>query len=147
MNEQNGVNSQRNSMATPKTLVAELCSRRDFITLGTATPTQSQVGATFFDLGPRLADITFQGKGYNPANGFTYTILGQYSYDGEEWEDFASALLVVASANVSKTVISTPNTVRTNFGRYIRFLVQVNDNNNGVATAQLSITVAFHFLS
>lgn len=145
--QQSGV-SQRSSVANQKVLSVELCNHREEITLGTQNVSQSIVGPVFRDLGPGLADIVVHSKGYNSVNGFTYSVKAQFSYDGEEWEGFAgAALLTVGAADVNKTRISSPHTNRSNFGRYLRFIVEVNDNNGGVAKAQLSITVAFHFLA
>jgi hypothetical protein len=140
--------SQRTSVTTQKVLAVELCDHREEVTLGSATDSQAVVGPVFRDLGPGLADIVIHGKGYNAINGFEYEVVAQFSYDGDEWEDFTgTALLTVAAADVNKTRISSPHTNRGNFGRYLRFIVKVSDNGGGVAKAQLSITVVFHFLA
>lgn len=133
--------------STRNVFVVEIAKDKEFVTPGTGTATSVLVGPVFKDIGAYVADIVVHGKGRNVSGGFTYTVKAQFSYDGETWEDFGAALLTVVTANVTKTQVSSPNTSRTNFGRQIRFLVEVNDSNNGVAKAQLSLSVAFHFLS
>jgi len=120
---------------------------KDQVTQGTGTPTTQLAGPVFRDIGQYLGDIVVHGKGRHNTNGFTYDVKGQYSYDGESWEDFASTLMSVSAAIAGKTKVSSVYTTRTDFGRHIRFLLVINDSNTGVATAQLSLAVAFHFLS
>lgn len=154
MNDQQSISGQssgsntRPIVSNQKVLFIELCSRREDVTLGTATSSQSLVGPVFRDIGPSLSDIVIHGKGYNAVNGFTYAVLAQYSYDGETWEDFGvSPLLDVAAADVTKSRISAVYTNRATFGRYIRFILRVNDNGTANAKAQVSLSVAFHFLA
>jgi len=128
-------------------LFAEIIKDKDLVTQGTGTATTQLVGPVFKDIGQYLGDIVIHGKGRHTTNGFTYDVKGQYSYDGETWEDFGSTLMSVSAANVGNTVVSNVYTTRTNFGRHIRLLVIINDSNTGVATAQLSLAVAFHFLN
>jgi hypothetical protein len=132
---------------TRQVLFVELCNKKDVVTQGTGTATTVRVGPAFRDLGPYLQDIVVHGKGYNDTNGLFYTVKAEYSYDGEDWEPFAAVLMAVTSPNVSKTRVSAAYTSRADFGRQIRFLVELDDSNAGVATGQLSLSVAFHFLS
>ncbi len=147
MSSQSNGSSQRSVGGSQSVMVAEILSKREFSSLGTGAVALELVGPTFREIGPQCVDIVIHGKGFNSVNGFSYRVLAQYSYDGEVWEDFTGALLTVAAADVNKTRISTPYTTRTNFGRYIRFLVETDDTANGVAKAQLSISVAFRFQS
>lgn len=128
-------------------LFVEIARDKEFVTPGTGTATTVLVGPVFRDVGPYVDDIVVHGKGRNVTGGFTYTVKAQFSYDGESWEDFAGTLLTVATANVTKSQVSSAYTARTSFGRHIRFVVEVNDGNTGVAKAQLSLSVAFHFLA
>lgn len=147
MSNQSNGSSQRSMGGSQSVMGAEIVSKREFSTIGNGTNVTELVGPTFREIGPQCVDIVVHGKGYNAINGFSYSVKGQYSYDGESWENFTTTLLIVAAADVNKTRLSTPYTTRTDFGRYIRFLVETDDTANGVAKAQLSISVAFRFQS
>ena len=141
-------NSARGKVGNSRNvLLVELCNKKDMVTQGTGTATTLRIGPAFRDIGPYLQDIVVHGKGYNDTNGFFYTIKAEFSYDGEDWEPFAANLMAVTSPNVSKSMVSAAYTTRTDFGRHLRFVVELDDSNTGVATAQLSLSVAFHFLS
>jgi hypothetical protein len=133
--------------STRNVLFAEIANKKSFVTQGNGTAVAVQVGPVFRDVGPYLQDIVVHCKGYTSTNGFFYAVQAEFSYDGEQWEPFTANLITVVAADVSKSKVSSAYTTRTDFGRHIRFLVETDDNNTGVAAAQLSLAVAFRFLS
>lgn len=147
MEQQRSGSGRAKTTNSRNVLFVELADKKDLVTLGTGTVSFVQIGPVFRDIGPYLQDVVVHGKGYNTTNGFSYTVKAQFSYDGELWEPFAAALMAVAAANVEKTMVSSAYTSRTDFGRHVRFVLEVNDDNTGVATAQLSLSVAFRFLT
>ncbi len=144
----NGQRSGRGRMASGRpVMVVEIIKAREFTTRGNGTAQKVLVGPVFQDIGPYVEDIVVHVFGQNATSQFNYTIRAQYSYDGETWVDFANPIANATAGNVNKYVISAPYAVRADFGRFIRFQVEVNDNGTAVEAAQLSASVAFRFWS
>lgn len=138
--------SRGQATPTPRVLFAEIASTKEFVTRGNGVAQKVLVGPVFQDIGPQLQDIVVHVFGQQATANFTYKILAEYSYDGELWAAFGAALVTVTAGNVNKYTLSAPYTTRADFGRHLRFLVEVNDNATAVEAAQLSVSVAFRFL-
>jgi len=122
-----------------KVLLVELCDEEPFTTIGTTTYTYHIRGGVLRDVGPSIEDIVVHANGRNFSSVFKYKVIGQYSYDGETWTDFAADLLTQQTTSGAK--IGSAYSTRTDFGLRIRFKVAVIDagaKENGV----LSVTVA-----
>jgi hypothetical protein len=123
-----------------KVILVELCDERSFTTLGGGAYANSIVGPVLKDMGPFIEDIVVHANGRNFSTNFKYKILGQYSYDGETWTNFASDVL--SEQTTTGTKISSAYSTRTDLGLRIRFKIGVNDTAAAKETGTLSVTVA-----
>jgi hypothetical protein len=98
------------------------------------------------NVGPYLAGITIHGNMQNRTSNFEYKVIGQYSYDNEVYTTFSSDVL--SAQNTNGNVISAKYTTHTDFGLYIRLVVQVrNGAGTNVESGEVSTSAALQFIS
>lgn len=119
-----------------------LCASKALLTDGDSSYDDIQVGPVLSGIPLYVEDMVVQALCESRTAGFKYKIKGQWSFDGKTWEDYDSDLL--GEQSVSGAVNGSAYTTRTDFGRYVRFLVSVNDA-GAVEQGVLSVIVVLKF--